>query len=152
MDQIACAEINCILNQLDKESLKKIPYELVSYFSNNRDKNYISNIDLNIPLANQKLRLETINILCAINYMYLCDDKEKEELDRIYEENEKRFIESTDIYKILEKRANKNKEKLIEQSENNYVKDMVVYKKHSFIRTILNKLKSIFNLKWYNDI
>ena len=147
MDQIACAEISCILNQLDEESLKKIPDELVNYFLDNKDKDYISNIDLNIPLANQKLRLETINILCAINYMYLCNDKEKEELDKIYEDNEKKFIESTDIYKILEKRANKNKEKLIEQSENNEVKDMVVYKKHSFIRTIFNKIKSFFNIK-----
>ena len=144
MDKIAYAELDCIFNQLDTNDLLKIPMHVIQYFKENKDENYHCNIDLHIPLEKQSLHLETIRYLCAINYLYLSDEHEQEELRKIYEENDKIFAEKTDIDKLFEKRKAQNMQKY---SSSNSENALTVYEKDSFIKKIINKIRNLFKKK-----
>lgn len=143
MDKIAYAELDCIFNQLDTNDLLKIPMHVIQYFKENKDENYHCNIDLHIPLEKQNLHLETIQYLCAINYLYLSDEHEQKELRKIYEENDKTFAEKTDIDKLFEKKKAQNMQIHSSNSENS----LTVYKKTSFVKTIINKIRNLFKKK-----
>ena len=142
MDKIVCSEMNCILNQLDINDLLKIPAELINYFKENADKQYDCKIDFTLPLENQNLNPETMNYLCAINYLYLSDKSEQEELRKIYVKNDRRIAEETDIYKVFEKKKEKNAEKYHSSTSDN---PLIIYEKHSLIRNIIHKIKAFFN-------
>lgn len=144
MDKIAYAELDCIFNQLNTTDLLKIPVQVIQYFKENKDKDYHCNIDLHIPLEKQNLHLVTIQYLCAINYLYLSDKNEQEELRRIYEKNDRRIAEKTDIYKVFEKKKEKNAEKYHSSTSD---KHLIVYEKHSLLRNIIHKIKAFFNGK-----
>lgn len=144
MDKIAYAELDCIFNQLNTNDLLKIPVQVIQYFKQNKDKNYHCNIDLQIPLEKQNLHLVTIQYLCAINYLYLSDKNEQKELRDIYEENDRRIAEETDIYKIFERKKEKNAEKYHSSTND---KHLIVYEKHSLLRNIIHKIKAFFNRK-----
>lgn len=144
MDKIVCSEMNCILNQLDINDLLKIPAELINYFKENADEQYDYKIDFSIPLESQNLNPETMNYLCAINYLYLSDKSEQEELRNIYGENDRRIAEETDIYKVFEKKKEKNAKKYHSSTSD---KHLIVYEKHSLLRNILHKIKAFFNRK-----
>lgn len=142
MDSIAYAELDCIFSQLNKEDLAKIPEDLKNFFRENKDKNYNCKIDLTLPLYKQNLNPETIKYLCAINYMYLSNKSEQQELCNIYEENDKKIAKQTDVYRIFEERKKKNTQKLDSLSNTNH---LIVYEKNSFIKKLFNKIKSFFN-------
>lgn len=143
MDKIAYAELDCIFTQLNANDLSKIPAKVIQYFKENKDKNYHCSIDLHIPLEKQNLHLETIRYLCTINYLYLSDEHEQEELRKIYEENDKIFAKETDIDKLFEKRKAQNMPKYFSNSEN----ALTVYEKNSIIKTFFNKIKNFFRKK-----
>lgn len=143
MDKIAYAELDCIFTQLNANDLSKIPTKVIQYFKENKDENYHCNIDLHIPLEKQSLHLETIRYLCAINYLYLSDEHEQEELRKIYEENDKILVEKTDINKLFEKRKAHNMQKYSSNSEN----ALTFYEKDSFIKKIINKIRNLFKKK-----
>ena len=141
MDKIIYAELDCIFNQLNSKDLLKVPKEVIRYFSENKDENYNCSIDLHIPLEEQHLHLETIRYLCAINYLYLSDEDEREELRKIYEENDKIFAKKTDIEKLFEKRK---MQKVQTYSNLNSEEALTIYKKESFIKIILRRIKNFF--------
>ncbi len=107
MDGVACEEIWEIIEQLGEEDRNKIPKEIIETIDRNRDKYYNANIDLDIPLEEQKISEKAVDLLCYINLEYLSTPEEKEELIKIYSENERRLSEELDVYKIFEKRKNK---------------------------------------------
>lgn len=144
MDKIVCSEMNCILNQLDINDLLKIPAELINYFKENADKQCDCKIDFTLPLEKQNLNPETMNYLCAINYLYLSDKSEQEELRKIYVKNDRRIAEETDIYKVFEKKKEKNAEKYHSSTSNN---SLIVYEKNSLIKNIIHKIKVFFYKK-----
>ena len=69
--KIALAEIDDILKFADDEILLKIPESFKKFVKENKDKNYISNINPYLPLSYQNLKKETISILALINQDFL---------------------------------------------------------------------------------
>lgn len=88
----AYAEIFEILNVLDKEYVDKIPNSFIENIKKEKDDNHKISIDPNIPLENQNLLEDTINILAVLKLKYWCEDQEeKQKLINILNNNENMY-------------------------------------------------------------
>ena len=130
-------DIDLILNQVDEEIRNKIPNKL---------QNYISEIDINIPLDKQKLNEETKAFLAMLYLNYWCTtNEEKEEFRKQLSENEKKYQKELAEKYSIDNIFNKNKEKTEKIIEEVVTKEtgMIQYKE-SMIKKILNKIFSFF--------
>ena len=90
----ADVEVLGILDLLDEEQKNRIPKKLKEFFENNKNQDYQVNIDSNIPLEEQNLLQETVDILAMLKLNYWCtNEKEKEGLLNLLNENEKKYQE-----------------------------------------------------------
>lgn len=90
----AYVEVLGILDLLDEEQKNRIPKKLKEFFENNKKQDYQVNIDSNIPLEEQNLLQETVDILAMLKLNYWCtNEKEKEGLLNLLNENEKKYQE-----------------------------------------------------------
>jgi len=140
----AYAEVDTILNFMDKEYISEIPEKLRTMFREKKAKDYIKNIVPSKPLEEQELKDETLSILAVLNYNYWCkDENEKEKLLKLYADNEKKYQE------ILQQKFNpdeifkRNKEEI--KQDNVVEETQIVEYKESFIKRIINKIKIFFN-------
>ena len=85
----AYKDIFYILMSVEEKYKNKIPKELIKFFKENADNQYVPAIDLSKPLIEQKISDETEVLLCLINLNYWCTAEEKEDLLKKYEINEK---------------------------------------------------------------
>lgn len=95
-------------------------------------------IDANKKLINQNISEETKDIIALIYYNYFADDKEKNEIAKIWKENDEEFQEkSNEIYDI---------EKVFKSRKKNYIKsELPTVMKKSWIEKIIEKVKRFFN-------
>ena len=89
----ASAEINEILKYLPKEEVEKIPSKLREFFKEVSSKDYVTNINPNIPLDKQQIKEKTKDIIALIYRNYWCSEEERKELDQKLIENDKKFEE-----------------------------------------------------------
>lgn len=135
----AYSEVYTILNFIDQYYVNKISEKFIEFIYNQKDDNYIPNIDMSIPLEEQELLEDTINILAIIQYNYWCEnEKEKQELIAILNKNEEKYQQKLSEKFSTDKIFQKNTTE-IESNE------MVVYKEN-FIQRIINKLKKWFKI------
>lgn len=140
-------EVLTILNYMETEYQEKIPKKLIDFFERNSAKDYKFDIDLAIPLKEQKLKAKTLSLLAMLNLNYWCkSDEEKQELIKHYSENEKKYQEELrEKYNPDNIFKKHNQEKSVEE---NIVKEelaMVEYKE-SIWKKFINKIKSIFHI------
>lgn len=83
--RLAYSEIYEIINLLDKELLKKIPANVINFFKEERDCNYIPKFDDSKPLEEQ-IRRETVVILYILTLNYWCKN-EQEKKDLLFQLN-----------------------------------------------------------------
>lgn len=126
-----------ILYYFNSNFIKKIP----KYFINEleqlaKNSNLVIHIDKNKSLSEQNILLETKELIALIYYSYIATEIEKEEITKIWNENERLYEE-----KIKIKYNNNNMFADINQEKNNNA--IVKYEKNIF-RDILEKLKKIF--------
>ena len=123
----ASAEINEILKYLPKEEVEKIPSKLREFFKEVSSKDYVTNINPNIPLDKQQIKEKTKDIIALIYRNYWCSEEERKELDQKLIENDKKFEEELrekynpdNIFKnnvtTTKKEESEVKEEKIEQS------------------------------------
>lgn len=95
-------------------------------------------IDANKKLINQNISEETKDIISLIYYNYFADDKEKNEIAKIWKENDEKFQEeSNEIYNI---------EKVFKSRNKNYIKsELPTVVKKNWIEKIIEKVKRFFN-------
>lgn len=141
----AYSEIDEFLDLLSPEKRNKIPQKLQELFKNEKDKNYIKGINPNIPIKDQALKEETLSIIALLNLQYWCDNEvEKERLEKIYADNEKKYQE------MLQEKYNpdnifKSKQKNISQEdENTEETSLVPIKERNFILKLFDKIKNMF--------
>ena len=144
--RIAYAEIDSFIELLPKEEKEKIPSKLKQYFKAEKDKETTKKLSMDIPIEEQNLQEETWNLIAMVYLKYLCEDeKEKKELEQIYDENEKKYREEMkekyNPEKILENRGKKN---IVQQEEKNLpIKDQ----KESIIQKIIKFINKLFHKK-----
>lgn len=141
-DKQAFTDLSIIIQMMPKYMQEKINSEFIKLIENNKDTSYISKIKTDIPIKYQELSETTETLLALIYRDYLCDADErkeliiaeKKELQKLEEENKKR-------YEI-------NFQKTIQQPSNeNITTALVEYKKETLITKIINKIKSFFSFK-----
>ena len=76
-DRKAYTEVLYILNHMNKEYIEKVPSELLNFFEEIKDSNYIVEIDNNIPLYKNNLQEYTFDILNIINLNFWCENEEQ---------------------------------------------------------------------------
>lgn len=141
----AYTELDELLKIFPKTYIDKIPVKLLETFKELKLENYKVNIDFNKPLEEQRLLRETVVLLAILQYNFWCDSpEEKEELKKMFQENERK---KKDIYDIsnLNNRA-KNIEKIeINQNVQSTESDLPAkIEKESFFSKIMSKIKKIF--------
>ncbi len=136
----AYKEIVEILRYVPKESVNKIPKNMIEVFTTNMDNEYEFHIDINKNFEEQKILEETKAILANIFRDYWATPYQKERIIA-HENYDRQKIEKqkndkynpNDIFKI----KNKNQE----EKANN----LPVEHKEKFYKKILGFLKKIFN-------
>lgn len=144
--RIAYAEIDSFIELLPKEEKEKIPSKLKQYFKAEKDKETTKKLSMDIPIEEQNLQEETWNLIAMFYLKYLCEDeKEKKELEQIYDENEKKYREEMkekyNPEKILENRGKKN---IVQQEEKNLP---IKVQKESIIQKIIKFINKLFHKK-----
>ena len=154
---LAYSEIYEILKLIEDEYVNRIPKKIMSFFEEERDKEYKPRIDVNIPLDEQNLKRETMVLLEILNVNYWCDSEEEkqeiqEELIRnneIKEQQEKELAERYNPDNLF-KRKNEVKEQITENNDNfilSYTDNkenmqLIEYNKQGFIKKLLSKIIS----------
>lgn len=142
IDTRAFSEVYVILNQLDEESLKKIPEKIFNQIKENA-KIEVDYIGKNIPLEEINLMEETREFLAIISYYYFCDEEERKKWDEILNENERKYQEKLkqkynpdNMFKTKQDNVNKEESKEL---------NLVEYKENFIVR-LINKIKQFFKI------
>ena len=135
----AFSEVDMILDLIDSEMKNKVSANFIKFIKEEKDNNYKPNINPELPLEEQNILPETIDILALLKLNYWCNEEEKKELLKVLNKNEQQFQkeakEKYDIDKLL--KTNKTKEiiKLPEKGESeNFIKKLI-----KFIKNIIWK-------------
>lgn len=135
----AFSEIDMILNLIDSEMKNKVSADFIKFIKEEKDNEYKPNIKQDIPLEEQNILPETIDILALLKLNYWCNEEEKKELLELLNKNEQKFQkvakEKYDIDKLF--KTNKTKEiiNLPERVES----EKFVNKLIKFIKNIIRK-------------
>lgn len=137
----ASAEINEILGYLPKEYVEKIPDKLREFFNKVKKVDYVSKIDPYKQLDEQELKPKTKTLLTVIYRNYWCNEEEREELDKILIENDKKYEEE------LRKRYNPDnifkKKEIVEEKVETIQEALPIVLKENLFTRVWNFIKSI---------
>lgn len=141
----AYSEIDELINLFNEEERNRIPSKLRQFFKDEKDQNYVKHIDANIPIKDQNLKQETIDLIAFLNLKYICqDEEEKKRLKAIYQENENKYQEALrEKYNPDNIFKDKVKQETIETPKEENLQ-MVEHKEQSFIQKIISKIIGIF--------
>lgn len=134
----AYADIYYILTALEEKYTSKIPNELIDFFRDNADSQYLSRIDLTKKLTEQSISEETEQILCLLNLEYWCTPEEREELLKKYEMNER---------ELQEQLQNKYQIKFNKNAKIEDVKAIAIIEKENIFVKIIKFIKGIMSKK-----
>ena len=136
----ALSEVYIILRYSDSNLINKIPLKFISMVNKFKDPSYKIQIDENKSLNEQKLLPETRQILALIYRDYLCDEKEREELNKKNNKKIEEMNNTYDIKNVFEKRSNNIK-------EINNEEQLIVVKQEKWYDKIFKFFKNIFRKK-----
>jgi len=141
----AYSEVYEILQLLDDEFINKLPKKFIEFIEKEKDYDYIVNIDPNIPLEEQNLLPDTINILAMLKLDYWSTEDEKQELLNILNQNEKEYQQELNE-KYNPDNIFKNRQ-LVKQEQNIEETSLVTIKEKNFILKLFEKIKNMFQKK-----
>ena len=136
--QLAYAEVDAILNMLDKEAVEKIPLKVREFFKNEKDKNYIPKFSEDFyDIDNIELMRETICLLTILDINYWCETEEEKQFilnnlkenDKIKEEELRERYNPDNIFK--------NK---VDDNINSESVALIEYKEKNIFKRVLNKI------------
>lgn len=140
----ACKEVNVILKFVDKDDLRKIPYEFIEIIETNMNKLHKFEYNPNIELNKQEILKETKVIFAYIFLNFWATEKQSQIIKSQFkqdviatEENKKKQYNPDDMFKKNEI-SQENKE-----TESNKLPQMV--EKENIIKRIFKKIKQIIN-------
>ena len=153
---IMCSEVLEILKYCPKGDVNIIPTHMIDLLNNNKDATYKVEIDPNKSIFKQAIIDETIIMMFIIFRNYWATQEEKDEIDKILNENEISFNDFYSYDKIFNYNNNKqntssespdvpqiDKENQISEKTNTY---LIEYKE-SFIKKIIKLIKEFFYRK-----
>lgn len=137
-------QINEILKYMAPNLKARIPKKIISYFDNNKSKDFNWQIDKTIPLEEQDLLPSTKEILTVLYKDYICDDIERVKLEKTLNNNEIKYQEE------LRKKYNpdtifKNRQQVTKYEESSKENIEILTYKESFFSKIINRIKLFFH-------
>lgn len=146
----ALVEVEAVLDCLNYEDYKKIPYNIIEVISKNKNPDYIYKYDKKLDYEDWDMMLETKAILYNIFRNYLANqeqkeiiiEKEKAERLKIEEEKAKRY-NSNNIFKSSNSivKATKDNENVKNQKKNESSSRELIEHRESIFRKIMNIIK-----------
>ncbi len=135
---IAYAEVDTIINLMDKKYQDLVPKELRYIIHSQKDLTHKKEIDVTKPLINQNINKEALAILAMINYEYWCKSQsEKDDLLKSIAINELEFREKYNPNNLFKKTDEISKNKDLKSN-------LISINKNSIIQEIINKIKNLF--------
>ena len=129
-----------IFKHLSKELYNKIPENVrkaINEYSIKSD--YEFSYDFSKTLIDQNICSQTKDFIGLLHYLYWCTPEEKEELDKILNENEEKVRQSYFAHKVFQNNSGYVYSQNQEQNT-----QMTVVKEENFIIKIINKIKLFF--------
>ena len=148
LNKIACTEVFEILSYMNRETVMKIPFEILSIIKENRNINYVSKIDKNDMFNPNNLSEDAISILSWLDLEYLASNESKEEKLKIYQENEELYQQklkekynADKIFKNYEQYDYKLNDEMCNEQNNKMskYKNNIFFRIYKKIRTLLFK-------------
>ena len=136
-------EVECVLNKMNEQNIKKIPQEFWEFLNKNKDINYNFKYDDSKSITENNLHIDTISLLTYINMNFLLDAEAKKEMisllneEEIIAEEQRRKQYNPDS--IFKNRIDKH----IEQTSENV--NMIEYKESVF-QKIISKLRNFLHI------
>lgn len=138
----AYSEIDEFIDLLTIEEQNEIPKRLREFFKEQKDSEYVKNINPNIPIKEQNLLEETLALIAMLNLQYWCkDENEKERLKSVYAQNERKYQEELRV-KYNPDNLFKNKQRVVEEKIEETA--MIEYKEDSLFTKIKKFIINLF--------
>lgn len=138
-------EMNIIFMYLEPALVARVPKKLREFFEAIASPTYVAHIDPRFPLDDQPLLPDTEILVTILFRQYWATSEEKQEIDALIEENDKKLNERYSVENIF-KQVEEIKSIQEETADNQLMvidEDSFVYKFKNICRKIWNK---IFNL------
>ena len=135
----AFSEIDMILNLIDSEMKNKVSADFIKFIKEEKDNEYKPNIKQDIPLEEQNILPETIDILALLKLNYWCNEEEKKELLKVLNKNEQQFQKEAKEKYDIDKLFKTNKTKEIINLPERVESEKFVNKLIKFIKNIIRK-------------
>lgn len=147
-DRKVYADVSIIINMMRPDLRDKINKKFIDYIENNKDNNYISEIDTSKPIENQNIRYD-VKVMLALIYMnYICPEEEKPNLKKDFQK--KKEIQNEILNKKYEINFEKSNDNLdnLNIDTNSFSNDKLaeIHKKGIF-KQIIEKIKNLFRKK-----
>ena len=145
-NMLAYAEVDEILNLLEKEYRERVPEKIRNFFKEEKMPDYNPKIEIGKPLIEQNLKRETMVLLAILNINYWCDSEEEKQMfidEMAKNEEEKRELEEKYNPDNLFKNR-KNNELNSNNADETQSISLVEYKKQGIFKRILEKITKFF--------
>ncbi len=145
-NMLAYAEVDEILNLLEKEYRERVPEKIRSFFKEEKMPDYNPKIEIGKLLTEQNLKRETMVLLAILNINYWCDSEEEKQMfidEMAKNEEEKRELEEKYNPDNLFKNR-KNNELSSDNTDEAQSISLVEYKKQGIFKRILEKITKFF--------
>lgn len=130
----AYAEVDYIINHMNKKYIELVPEKLRRFFSEYKDPTYNVKINPYVPLENQGLKKYTLEIIALLHLRYWCqDEKRRKELYDLMINNqhklESQIRQKYDIKDIFDKEFEE-----IEDSKQDFSRPKVIQKYEQYTK------------------
>jgi hypothetical protein len=145
-NMLAYAEVDEILNLLEKEYRERVPEKIRNFFKEEKMPDYNPKIEIGKQLTEQNLKRETMVLLAILNINYWCDSEEEKQMfidEMAKNEEEKRELEEKyNPDKLFKNRKNNNLSS--DNADETQNISLVEYKKQGIFKRILEKITKFF--------
>lgn len=127
----ALKEVSVVLDYTDPVLKAKVPKNFIWFMDNFKDESHYFQVDLRLPLKEQRLMYESIVILSIILKSAWCDKKTLKRLEKTYKVSEETFMGDRAI-----KADQLNEE----------IRSLQIIKKEGIVKRFINGVKRFFGL------
>ena len=145
-NMLAYAEVDEILNLLEKEYRERVPEKIRNFFKEEKMPDYNPKIEIGKQLTEQNLKRETMVLLAILNINYWCDSEEEKQMfidEMAKNEEEKRELaEKYNPDKLFKNRKNNNLSS--DNADETQSISLEKKKKQGIFKRILEKITKFF--------
>lgn len=136
------SEVYSILNLLGESFIKKLPTSLYEMIKKEKLDSYNPQYSPKLKLEEQDIKKESLSMIALFHLNYWCEsEEEKEELKRIFSENEEKYqAELREKYNQDNIFKKKNVQPIQEEKVETNEVAMVEYKEKNIFKRFINKL------------